>query len=207
MTRKPGDPLDPAEAAALDEAIKRKPVTGLTDAQIAQEHGVSRQTVVKRRQALKAKTAPAANQVQARKAASRSESLEDMLLHLQGGDEDEGGERLREMLASLPILTPDELMRALSALISSTKDQRTKVSAIKLLDDLSSKHRPVETAGPSAPLTDDEKVERLVRLFQPLPRDLVERAFRQVWPDAEFTIGVPPMETPDGVPARTEEVS
>lgn len=179
-----GEKLAPEASDALDLAIKRKKISGKTDGEIATEHGVSRGTVAGRRRRMRDDIQPAADRVQARQAARGATSLNEMLLTLNGEIEDVEGERLKEMLAALPVLSAGERMRALSLMISETEDQRTKVAAIALLDKLEAQHAPAATAGPAPPLTDDEKVERLVRLFQPLSRDLIDRALNEVWSDS-----------------------
>lgn len=96
-------------------------------------------------------------------------------------------DQLLSSIREAGVLSEADIDRRLSVL-ADTAPANIRVAAMRLLSD---RRRAVSgTVGPPAPATVDETVDRLVRLFLPLDRRLVEaaviRAFEQPQPESVF---------------------
>lgn len=195
-------PMDPEKKARLIEAIRTRRESGTTIRQIAEAVPCSINTVMKyQRQLVKSGEIPPPAHVKHKHVSEIVDpdpGLPDM-------------DDLLERAKSTRILTPDEEMRLLSAIMTDSRvAPQYQVQASRQLAALRQTYAPKESLGPPPPLTEAEQISRLGALMDAVGPDISGKALSHAFPGSTWRVkpqytphpteSSRPLETPDEDP-------
>jgi len=208
-----GKRLTPAQQQALLEYFLTRhrgkgalPGHGLTDAQIAARLNIAPRTLARYKAIFIERSPELAGQINGSVALSVDHLAAAATLDLEPnvppndpptpalrpGPKVLGGEGLSVTLPDGPI-SIDAMLRVLSEMALAGPPQY-RVQAVKLLDELQAAHRPVETFGPPAPLTEEDRITRLTVLMEVCGRKVADAAYARLWgPDVQTTVDETPL--------------
>lgn len=172
-------PMDPEKKARLIEAIRTRPDTGITIRQIAEAIPCSVNTVMKyQRTMVNSGEIPAP-------AGMQSKHVAELTVEPGAPDLDDLLSRAKETR----ILTPEEEMRLLSAIITDSRvAPQYQVQASRQLASLRQLYAPKESLGPPPPMTEEEQITRLGALLDAVGPDIAGKALTQSFPDSTWRV-------------------
>ncbi len=164
------------QIAQLDLALLNQKVSGETYEMIAERLGMGVRTIARRKDLLVTrgslssfKTEPEPEvQPRRRKASQRApDTLESIL----------------KEASTATIAGPDESMKILSTILRSDDvSPHYRAMASKHLNELRTQHAPKDSLGPPAPLTREDKIDRLASLMDCVGHDVTQAAMEKQWP-------------------------
>lgn len=186
--------LSSEQVAQLAHLIKQQPLTDLSDETISIMVGCSRQTVIRHKASLRA-------------AQNIPEEPEPSSASPEGSAID-----LLAQYADIKTLTPEQTMKLLTVLATTSPNTASQINALTTLERLRESLTKPEDRGPPEPYSVEERVDRLAAIMDSQGLQITRLAIEKNWPDEskenpEPVRVAPALAEPNNTPQRDSQPS
>lgn len=196
------------------EPINNAPPHGLTYKQIAEHMGLNSSTVIRYCKIFSDSDPELAKRLRYRPQPFTPEAIR-IVQNIASSENPPEGFKPTRNLALLPeqdalkhlkdgslgVMTPDEMMAALSRL-ASTAPPQYRVAAIQALDRLMATYKPAETFGPPTPISEPDRIARLSRVLECVGQPTTAATLESLWPGTFSFAGS--TQTSTSIPSSTQ---